>query len=381
MALAVRLRNGLLGEAFLGIRRHLAAVAAAAPSPAAAVQEQAQAAEVLVGQLLQHTALSRPSAVHAAVRMPFGATEEQVRGGRRGRRFGGPDPLAWRHELLVAASPFDSTRKCPSCKPIPRPPAPTRALLQAAVSWLEAQAAGGTAEAALMLPIYYLLRGRTPEALHAYARHCPRTPATQQQQDLAALLTEAARLLPAPQRALIVQQGTVPALLPSEGGDGEEAAGVALVGGAIPDVAAEGAAARPLVAVGPSAAQAPLVGSIPVLLEHQRLAAAAAQAATASDGEAAAAGGAGGAAAAQKSAAQQPMLFSAATDGAAGGKAAAAPTPGGFGAVAGAAAAPTADVTMLPAAGAHEFDRVLGLAPAAAGGGRSKRRWGGSAYR
>ena len=80
MALAVRLRNGLLGEAFLGIRRHLAAVASCAPSPAAAVQEQARAAEVLVGQLLQYTALSRPSAVHAAVRMPFGAAEEQVRG-------------------------------------------------------------------------------------------------------------------------------------------------------------------------------------------------------------------------------------------------------------------------------------------------------------
>ncbi|PRW59389.1 E3 ubiquitin- ligase HOS1 [Chlorella sorokiniana] len=259
VVLAVRLRNGLLGEAFLGIRRHLAAIAAAAPSPATAVQEQARAAEVLVGQLLQHAALSRPTCVYAAVRMPFGAAEEQ-----------------------------------------------------AAVAWLEVQAAGGTIEAALMLPIYYLLRGRTPEALHAYARFCPRTPATQAQQELAALLTEAARLLPAPQRALIVQQGAAPALLPAEGGDGEEAAGVALIGGSIPDVTAEGAAARPLVAVGPTAAEAPLVGSIPVLLEQQRLAVAADQ--TASDGEAAAGGaGGGGAAAAQKGSAQQaqPMLFSA----------------------------------------------------------------------
>lgn len=259
---------------------------------------------------------------------------------------------------------------------------PSLSPLQAAVAWLEAQAAGGTVEAALMLPIFYLLRGRTPEALHAYARHCPRTPSTQQQQDLAALLTEAARLLPAPQRALLVRQGAAPALLPAEAGDGEEAAGVALVGGGIPDVAAEGAAARPLVSVGPTAAEAPLVGSIPVLLEQQRLAAAAAH--TAADGDAAAAGGGGGAAAEHKGAAQQPqpMLFSAPAAGAAGGKAAAAPAPvtGGFGAVATAAAAPPADVPMVPAAGAHEFDRVLGLAPAG-GAGRSKRRWGGSAYR
>ena len=230
-----------------------------------------------------------------------------------------------------------------------------------------------------MLPIYYLLRGRTPEALHAYARLCPRTPATQQQQDLAALLTEAARLLPAPQRALIVQQGAAPALLPAQGGDGEEPAGVALLGGGIAEVAAEGAAARPLVAVGPTAAEAPLVGSIPVLLERQRLVAAAAQ--TASDGDAAAGGSSGGAAAAQKGTSQQPqpMLFSAP----AAGSAAAPPVPstGGFGAASAAAAAPPADVAMLPATGAHEFDRVLGLAPAAGGGGRSKRRWGGSAYR
>lgn len=120
MALAVRLRNGLLGEAFLGIRRHLAAVAAAAPSPAAAVQEQARAAEVLVGQLLQHTALSRPSAVHAAVRMPFGATEEQVRNDRRGRRFGGRSLrvseavlLAQRHGVQVALSPLGSSKHVP----------------------------------------------------------------------------------------------------------------------------------------------------------------------------------------------------------------------------------------------------------------------------
>ena len=56
-----------------------------------------------------------------------------------------------------------------------------------------------------MLPLYFLLRGRTPEALHAYARHCPRTPATQQQLELQALLTEAARMLPAPQVRLLLQ--------------------------------------------------------------------------------------------------------------------------------------------------------------------------------
>lgn len=81
MALAVRLRNGLLGEGFLGLRRHLEAVGAAAASPAAAAEAQRRHARLLVGQLLQFAALVQPSAVNAVVRMPLGALEEEVRSG------------------------------------------------------------------------------------------------------------------------------------------------------------------------------------------------------------------------------------------------------------------------------------------------------------
>lgn len=80
VALSVRLQNGLLGEAFIGLRQHLAAVAAAAP-PAAAADLQQRHAQLLLGQLLQFAAATKPPVVSAVARLPFGAVEEQV-GGR-----------------------------------------------------------------------------------------------------------------------------------------------------------------------------------------------------------------------------------------------------------------------------------------------------------
>jgi hypothetical protein len=265
------------------------------------------------------------------------------------------------------------------------------------MGWLEAQAAGGQLEAALMLPIYFLLRGRTPEALHAYATHCPRTPTTQQQLDLVALLTEAARTLPAPQRALIVQQRAAPALATADGSTGSDggSAGVALTGG-LPALAGDVAPA--LLSVGPSPGQAPLVGSIPVLLEQQRLAAAAAATSTAARVAAEAAGserqvaGGGGQQA-------QPMLFGQQGSAGARGSVAAAPSSSFFGNQAGTAAGAGEELPLSGAfagagggggASGHEFDRVLGLSPAPmaaaagqtpGGGAKGKRRWGGSAYR
>ena len=151
-------------------------------------------------------------------------------------------------------------------------------------------------------------------------------------------------------------------------------------------------AAPALLSVGPSPAQAPLVGSVPVLLEQQRREAAAGVAAA--DAE----GGSGGKAAQQQQQQQQPMarsqqqqqpapmLFgqSAPAGGARGGGA---PAARPFGAP----AASASDEGMLDAAGAaavgssqHEFDRVVGGAGGAfASAGakvKAKRRWGGSAY-
>jgi hypothetical protein len=80
VALAVRLQNGLLGEALFGLKQHLAAVAAGAAAHAAgaptAQQAQQQHAQVLVGQLLQYGAAN--AAVHAVARMPLDSVEEQV---------------------------------------------------------------------------------------------------------------------------------------------------------------------------------------------------------------------------------------------------------------------------------------------------------------
>lgn len=392
MALSVRLQNGLLGEAFIGLRQHLAAVAAAAP-PAAAAELQQRHAQLLLGQLLQFAAATKPPVVSAVVRLPFGSVEEQVGGGFVGHGVSNFDmrrALAahcmWCLSACLRAGPPWLCASSPpplTLPPHPHPPPPPHTHhttphhppKQAVVSWLEAQAAGGRAEAALMLPLFYLLRGRTPEALHAYSRLCPGAPTSQQQQELAVLLAEAARMLPAQQRALMVQRGAAPALLPaSSGGAAEEGAGVPLMAGVAP-VAADVAPA--LLSVGPSAAQAPLVGSVPAALEQQRLSAAAA-----ADSRAAPA-------AAKPEARQpeaqgvQPMLFGPAATGQHG----AAPVPPAAASGFGAAGFVAVDKTMqevVPAngqAGGHEFDRVLGLATAPRQGGRSKRRFGGSAYR
>lgn len=369
VALAVRLRNGLLGEGFLGLRRHLEAVGAAAPSPAAAAEAQRRHARLLVGQLLQFAALAQPSTVNAVTRMPLGVHEEEV-----SEWMGGWVCWGW-----VAGERWcchwcapGALSGAPPPHPNPWSAHPARPQ-QAAISWLEGQAREGTQEAALMLPLFFLLRGRTPEALHAYAAHCPQPPASREQQELSGLLAEAARMLPPPQRALVVQLGPTPALLRAAAGQGgEEAGGVALMG-ALPDLSPAGSAAPALVSVGPSLSEAPLVGSIPVLLEQQRLAAAAAQPA-AQDSEQGGDVSPRGAAAQQRLQQPQPMLF-----GRPAGEGAPAAGGGGFGA---ATAASPMDEPMAPAgpAGRHEMDRVLGLGGTPRGA-KGKRRLGGSAYR
>lgn len=221
-----------------------------------------------------------------------------------------------------------------------------------------------------MLPTFFLLRGRTSEALHAYSRLCPRAPASQQQHELAALLAEAARMLPAQQRALVVQRGATAALLPAAaGGSREEGAGIPLMAGVI---ATAGDVAPALLSVGPTAAQAPLVGSVPALLEQQRLAAAAA------GGEKAASS----AAQQQEAQAAQPRLFGPAPAGQPQPAVAVPAAAPGFGAAGLAAAEAVQEFAPASAAASgHEFDRVLGLAIASRPGGRSKRRFGGSAFR
>ena len=45
--------------------------------------------------------------------------------------------------------------------------------LQVVCGWLAGQASSHHPQCGLILVLYYLLRGRTPEALLAYAQHCP----------------------------------------------------------------------------------------------------------------------------------------------------------------------------------------------------------------
>ena len=85
VALSVRLQNGLLGEAFMGLHRHLAAVTAVAP-PAAAPELAARHARLLVGQLLRFAATTSPSAVHAVIRPALWRGGGGGEGGRERRR-------------------------------------------------------------------------------------------------------------------------------------------------------------------------------------------------------------------------------------------------------------------------------------------------------
>ena len=73
--------SGLLGDAFVGVQRHLAAVAAGAsthPGGTAASSLQ-RSATGLLPLLLQYA--ERLGVAHAALRMPLDAPQERVSGG------------------------------------------------------------------------------------------------------------------------------------------------------------------------------------------------------------------------------------------------------------------------------------------------------------
>ncbi len=302
-ALAVRLANGLLAEAFIEARRHLAAVGAAAPAALPAHAER------LVGDLLAWGAAN--GGLHAVARLPLAPGPEE----------------------------------------------------DAAVAWLAA-AAGEVPQAGLMLSLFYLIRGRAPEALAAYAAHCPAADVDgggeeemeeggrlgELRAQLAALLGAAARALPAPQAGLATRRAAAPALR-AAGADG--AGGAAPLAAGLPGAGAPAAPA--LVAEGPSLAATPFVGSVAAMAAGAR----------------AARGAGGGGGAAPAAPAPRPLLFG---GGPAGGSAAGTPRAG--------TPAPFAPATAgTPGGGGgggarHELDRVLGLAaaPAASAGRRRVRR-------
>jgi hypothetical protein len=313
VALRVRLANGLLAEGFLEMRRHLEAAPAA---------QRAQHADRLVSELMAWGA--KAGGLHGIVRLPFGGGEEEG----------------------------------------------------AAVAWLQRSAArNGVPQAGLMLSLFYLMRGRTPEALHAFATHCPPPAAAGEdapaadgraarlaelRAQLEALLHAAARMLPAPQRALVVAHGACPALRVSQGGDdadddNEGLAGSVALAAAVLGLDAGGMPA--VVSTGPSPATAPLVGSIPDLASGARRSGAADAAGAAEEGGAAPGG----------PAAVAPLLFGQQQPSGGGGAAAGAGAVQAFGAAA--VAAP------LPSGPQHELDRLLGLAaPSATRGARGVRR-------
>ncbi|KFM23105.1 E3 ubiquitin-protein ligase HOS1 [Auxenochlorella protothecoides] len=135
---------------------------------------------------------------------------------------------------------------------------------EAALAWLSAQA-GSHPPAAAMWALYYLERGRTPEALFAYAHAFPPGPPTSEPQaQLVALMERAARDLPTVYASLVVRVdpgARGPSLRPLSGGDDEQGAGertdVAL-GFALPTPALPGAGRR-LLATGPRLRDCPLV--------------------------------------------------------------------------------------------------------------------------
>lgn len=80
VGLTVWLESGLLGEAYLEVRRHLAAVQSA--------PERAAHAAALVGHLLRWGA--EQQALHVVIRLPFDPVEEKVGRGKGGAaRLGG----------------------------------------------------------------------------------------------------------------------------------------------------------------------------------------------------------------------------------------------------------------------------------------------------
>jgi len=198
VALRIRLTNGCLVEAFIEMKRHLRSV-----TPEA---QRMQHAQQLISELLSWGA--HAAALHAIIRLP------------------------------VSPGPEES----------------------ALVSYLEDNSAIQP-QSGLILSIYFLLRGRIPEALVAFARHgsqgggggSPELEASKAQ--LEELLAAAARMMPDAQKALVVSTGPQPALR-SWGAEG----GTSLVT-AVSGVAA-GNLPHAIISVAPSVAQCPLVGGI-----------------------------------------------------------------------------------------------------------------------
>lgn len=297
VALGARLANGLLVEGYMVLSEHLATVAPA---------ERPRHATVLLGQLLDWAAQLR--SVNTVIRLHF--TEEE--------------------ESAVAA-------------------------------WLERAAVGGHSQAGLLLSLFHLMRGRVPEALLAYNRLCPAARASTEQAQVLELLRSTASMLPPAQRALVVRQGSAPALLVGE--DSDETCGEMEMGdtGALlarlPELVVEDMPR--LVAVGPDEARAPLVGSVPVLVNGSQAETVAATSAGERAAECSNALAAVSATGPLSPRAVEPMLFgqdavAAAREAAA----AAAPLPDLFSQPAAAAPPPAVDRSGL-LSGVVDFDAVL----------------------
>ena len=221
-ALRVRLANGLLAEAFIKLKRHLEGV-----QPGA---QRLQHAQRLLEELLKWGATAQ--GLHAAIiRLPIAPVHEEP----------------------------------------------------ALISWLEGSTQS-MPQAGLILTLYFLMRGRTPEALLAYAKATRKNGGDGGGDDevetarlqLEELLRAAARTMPAAQRALVVGTAREAALiLPggSGGASGEEsdAAGggialsSALPGGLLLETnggGGGGGGVTPILSVGRTPVEAPLVGGV-----------------------------------------------------------------------------------------------------------------------
>ena len=134
-------------------------------------------------------------------------------------------------------------------------------------NWL-AETTATIPQCALLLCLYYLIRGRTPEALLAYAQHCEALPGSNPELRegcvrVEELLRAAAKMMPAAQRALVVgtTHGGAVCIRTSTSTDVEveRGEGVALVS-VLPGLDAGGLPS--VVTAAPVPSQAPLVGSV-----------------------------------------------------------------------------------------------------------------------
>jgi hypothetical protein len=224
-ALRVRLANGLLAESFIELKRHLQSV------PEGTTQKQ-QHAQRLIEELLQwgsstSTNITNSTAMSDITRLSISPSHEEP----------------------------------------------------ALISWLQ-RSMHSMPSAGIILTLYFLMRGRTPEALLAYAQFGRQATAMAAGGAAAAdgssleeacghveeLLRAASRTMPAAQRALVVGTAAEPALrfsaedhdmLAADGGVG--GGGIALAS-ALPGLDTGGLPT--LLSVGPTPAEAPLVGSV-----------------------------------------------------------------------------------------------------------------------